>query len=93
LHLLRWNTGTERSKYCKINTTAALWVDRNWNTEWKKNTFCFCRFFPSAGPSAPKMTLLRPSWIRLNHLRAGMGLFVLLNNAQMGLGAFGKLQL
>jgi len=43
-------------------------------------------------PSPLGMTLPRPSWIKLNRLRTGVGT-VPLNNAQMGLGALRKLQL
>jgi len=43
--------------------------------EWQKNTSRLYAFIPSLGPSPPGMTLHRPSWVRLNHLRTGVGLF------------------
>jgi len=55
---------------------------------WKKNIQN--ETFP--GPSPTGMTLPRPSWVRLNHLRTCVGT-VPLNNAQMGLGTIGELQM
>jgi len=38
------------------------------------------------------MTLHKPFWVKLNRLRTGVELFRS-NNAQMGLGALGELQM
>jgi len=59
----------------KSNVIAAFWSDHKWNTEWQKNTSRLHRFIPYPGLSPPGMTLHRPSWIRLNRLRTGIGLF------------------
>jgi len=59
----------------KSNLTAVFWADHKWNTEWQKNTFHLHTFIPSTGPSPLGMTLHRPSWVRLNHLPTGVGLF------------------
>jgi len=59
----------------KFNTTASFWADQKWNTEWQKNTPRLHTFIPSPGPSPPGMTLPSPSWVRLNRLRTGVGLF------------------
>jgi len=79
----------------KSNITAAFWADHKWNIEWQKNIFRLHTFIPSPGPSPPEMTLLRPSWVRLNHLHTGVWCWTVpLNNIQMGLGdALGKLQM
>jgi len=46
-----------------------------WNTEWQKNTSRLHTFIPSPSLSPPEMTLTRPSWVRRNRLRSGVGLF------------------
>jgi len=45
----------------KSNTTAALWANHKWNTEWQKNISRLYKFILSLGPSTPEMTLPRPS--------------------------------
>jgi len=40
-----------------------------------KNTSRPHTFISSPGPSPPGMTLPRPSWVKLNRLRTGAGLF------------------
>jgi len=49
-------------------------------------------FISSAGPSPTEITLPRPSWVRLNCLHIGVGLFHSTMHKWV-LGAFGKLQL
>jgi len=41
----------------KSDTTAALWADRKWNTEWQKNSSRLHTFIPTPGPSPPGITL------------------------------------
>jgi len=43
--------------------------------ERQKDTSRFLIFVPSPGLSPPGVTLPRPSWVRLNSLRTGAGLF------------------
>jgi len=43
--------------------------------QWQKNTSRLHTFIPSSGSSPPGMTLSRSSWVRLNRLRSGVGLF------------------
>jgi len=59
----------------KSKSTTAFWADHKWNTKWQKNTYRLHTFIPTAGPSPSGMTLPRPSWVRLNRLRTGVGLF------------------
>jgi len=59
----------------KSNTTAAFGAELKQKTEWQKSTFSLHTFIPSPGLLLPGMTLLRPSWVRLNRLHTGVGLF------------------
>jgi len=59
----------------KSNATATSWADHKWNMEWQKNTSLLHKFIPFPGSSPPETTLHRTSWVRLNRLRIGVGLF------------------
>jgi len=60
----------------KSNATAASWANHKWYMEWQKNTSHLHIFIPSLGPSPLGMTLLHgPSWVILNCLCTGIGLF------------------
>jgi len=72
----------------KFNTTTVLWADHKCNIEWQKNTARLHTFILSPGPSLSGITLFSPSWVILNRACTD-----LLNNAEMGLGALGELQL
>jgi len=53
------------------NRTAALWADHRWNAEWLEDTTKLRTFIPDSHP--PGMVLPRAAWVRLTHLRTGVG--------------------
>jgi len=55
------------------NIRAAQWSDHQWNAEWADNPTRLRIFIPDTAP--PGMTLQRRAWIRLIHLRTGVGRF------------------
>ena len=61
--------------FSKPDTSVACWVETKWNTKWQSNTSRLHTFIPDVNPIPLEMYLARPSWVRLNCLRAGVGLF------------------
>jgi len=59
----------------KSKSTTAFRADHKWNTEWQRNTSLHRTFVPSPGTSPSGLTVPRFSWVRLNCLRTGGGLF------------------
>jgi len=58
------------------NIHAAQLADHQWNAEWMDSPTRLCIFMPDTGAHPPGMTLPRRAWIRLNHLRTGVGRFL-----------------
>ena len=59
----------------ETDTSAAHWADYRWNVEWQKSTSRLHQFIADVSSSPPGVNYPRPSWVRLNRLRTGVGLF------------------
>ena len=59
----------------ELNISAAHWTDYRWNKEWQASSSRLHAFIPNASTPALGMHFPRPSWVRLNHLCTGVGLF------------------
>jgi len=57
------------------NVWAAQWADHQWNAESADNPTRIRTLIPDTGAHTPGMTLPRRAWVRLNHLRTGVGRF------------------
>jgi len=57
------------------NIRAAHWADYQWNSEGRDHPTRLRIFIPDTGTNTPGMTLPRRTWVRLNRLRTGVGLF------------------
>ena len=62
-------------EFSKSDTSVACWAESIWNTEWQDSTSRLRDYIPSTSPTPPGMLLPRPSWVKLNRLRTGVGLF------------------
>ena len=59
----------------QLDIRAADWVEHSWRSEWNNcNTRLHC-FIYNIDTPPPGMHLPRRSWVRLNHLRTGVGRF------------------
>ena len=58
-----------------LNITVADWTDNCWNTEWSSNNTRLRDFIPKVGSLPLGMSLPRHAWVKLNHLRTGVGRF------------------
>ena len=65
----------ELLKDLESSTSVANWAESKWNTSWQKDTSRLRDFIPNVSPTPPGMLLPRPSWVKLNRLRTGIGLF------------------
>ena len=60
----------------ELGTSAASWADHRWSMEWQGSTSRLHHaFIADVSTSPPGMRFPRPSWVRLNRLRTGVGLF------------------
>ena len=59
----------------KLDIRAAQWTDYKWSTEYLTNTFGLRAFIPKTINRPMGMGLPRPSCVRLNRLRTGVGCF------------------
>ena len=62
-------------EFYKSDTSVAHWAESTWNTDWRENTSRLHEYIPNTSPNPPGMFLPRPSWVKLNRLRTGVGLF------------------
>ena len=61
--------------FSESSISVAHWTELKWNTNWQGNTSRLRNFISDVSPSPSGMLLPRPSWVRLNRLRTGVGLF------------------
>ena len=59
----------------ELDIHAAQWTDFKWSTEYLECSSDLHAFMPRASTRPMGMGLPRLSWVRLNHLRAGVGRF------------------
>ena len=59
----------------ELDIRAAQWTDFKWSTEYSECSSNLRAFIPRASTRPMGMGLPRSSWVRLNHLRAGVGCF------------------
>ena len=60
-------------KSSHLDTNAAQWADHTWSADWQSSSTRLHAFVPDASTKPAGMTLPRPSWVRLNRLRTGVG--------------------
>ena len=59
----------------ELDIRAAQWTDYKWSTEYSTSTSELRAFIPRTTTRPMGMGLPRPSWVRLNRLRTGVGRF------------------
>ena len=59
----------------ETNSSVTHWADYRWNMDWQENTSRLHQFITGISPSPPGMNLSRSTWVKLNRLRTGVGLF------------------
>jgi len=65
---------TQSITNCALSLLASM-AKHQWNTELQKNTSRLHKFIPSHGPLTTGNNPTYSSWVRLNRLRTGVGLF------------------
>ena len=59
----------------QLDIRAADWVEHSWRSEWNNCSTRLHHFIYNIDTPPPRMHLPRRSWVRLNHLRTGVGRF------------------
>ena len=59
----------------ELDIRAAQWNDYKWSMEYSECSSDLCAFIPRTSIRPMGMGLPRSSWVRLNHLQAGVGCF------------------
>ena len=59
----------------ELDIRATQWTDFKWSMEYSECSSDLCAFIPRVSTRPMGMGLPRSSWVRLNHLRAGVGRF------------------
>ena len=58
-----------------LGIRASEWTNYKWNAEYSENSSRLRVFVPRTGARPVGMGLSRPAWLKLNHLRTGVGRF------------------
>ena len=61
--------------FARLGIRASEWTNHKWKTEYCENTSRLRAFVPGTGARLVGMGLPRAAWVKLNHLRTGVGRF------------------
>ena len=59
----------------RLGIRASEWIKYRWNAEYCENTYRLCVFIPRTSTRLVRVSLPQTAWVKLNHLRTGVGQF------------------